>query len=351
MAATLPLTLRVRQIWPFIVSWLLACVLVFQYMTIQRSQLSHDFTPLIRGDLPAYGKILLYYLPVEVVSIMIIIKVLQLYQHWLKLDSLTLNASHLMRYEVAFLPAILIAIPLFCPITNTLRYGLLFSLQQGWGAYFPGYFFTWRMFLNYLLPVLLFSYGYLNVNLMLDYFDWHHSGIEGAQPVAPAFISPHAEKVVDCGEVNIDLVATGLNAVATIVTDVYPGNSTLLSDTPVLAAKFYLSTLEASDALGQTHLQISTVHYFEVQKKNYVAFTATGKYRVRKTLTELEVELDPRCFYRLNRSVIVNLSCILNYSHWQYDKYIVRLTDEKTEFVMQRNRLEGLRLGLSKVSR
>ena len=32
-----------------------------------------------------------------------------------------------------------------------------------------------------------------------------------------------------------------------------------------------------------------------------------------------------------------------NYSYWENDKYIVRMTDNKTEFIMQRTRLKGLK--------
>lgn len=48
--------------------------------------------------------------------------------------------------------------------------------------------------------------------------------------------------------------------------------------------------------------------------------------------------------------MLINLHCVRNYSYWENDKYIVRLTDSQTEFVMGRSRLRELRRRLSKLA-
>ena len=45
--------------------------------------------------------------------------------------------------------------------------------------------------------------------------------------------------------------------------------------------------------------------------------------------------------------MLVNLTCVRNYSYWENDKYIVRLDDDRAEFVMARARLAELRARLA----
>jgi DNA-binding LytR/AlgR family response regulator len=83
-----------------------------------------------------------------------------------------------------------------------------------------------------------------------------------------------------------------------------------------------------------------------VEEKNYRAYTLGKTYDIRKTLAELEAELDPAQFFRVNRAVVINLRFFKNYSFWENDKYIIRLSDDKTKFVIQRARLRELRARL-----
>jgi len=152
------------------------------------------------------------------------------------------------------------------------------------------------MFNNYFLPFLIFGYGFLNLNLFLDYNDWQKQRF-------------------------------GATAIPPIESETVMG----------------LTQLEASDAEGETLLPVRDVLYVEVEQKAYFAYTLGRTYSIRKTLTELEAELNPQQFYRVNRSVIVNVAFVKNYSYWENDKYILRLTDGKTEFIMQRVRLKGLK--------
>jgi two-component system, LytTR family, response regulator len=83
--------------------------------------------------------------------------------------------------------------------------------------------------------------------------------------------------------------------------------------------------------------------WMDVENKNYLVHTAAGVFKTKFTITELEEKLNPNKFFRINRATIINLKYFKNYSFWEYDKYIVRLNDNKTEFVMQRARLKDLK--------
>lgn len=272
-------------------------ILLFQLMTLYRHNGS-EFSALLRGDIGHYFKTLFgYYLLFELVSVFIFMQVAYYYIQIFRMTYLAPTLKGVLLYELNFLPCVLTAIVIFGPITNGLRYLVVFYPDYSWTSYFPEYFFTARMFGNYLLPFLIFGYIYLNVNLFLNYNEWQKTQL----PSPP-----------------------------------YP------IDTPS-----YLTTLDAWFEQGETILSVNDVVYFEVEQKNYFAYTKGRTYNIKKNLSELEAELNPRQFFRVNRSVIVNLHFLKNYSYWENDKYIVRLSDGKTEFIMQRPRVKELKERLS----
>ncbi|MEO9870194.1 MAG: LytTR family DNA-binding domain-containing protein, partial [Ekhidna sp.] len=101
--------------------------------------------------------------------------------------------------------------------------------------------------------------------------------------------------------------------------------------------------LWASDEFGELFLDTDKVHWVERDSRKTYAFTDDEKYRLKENITELEEKLDPNTFIRINRSAIVNLEYVLNYSFWENDKYIVRIKDSDKEFVMSRERLQKVK--------
>jgi len=312
MADTPPilLTFRTRRQWkPFLVLTLVG-ILLYQLMTLQRSEGS-DFEPLRRGDVGHYLEMLFgYYYLFELVSVLIFVQLTLWSVRVFKIQSLQPRLGAVLRYELFFLPVFMGSILVFGPITNTLRYLVIFYPDYQWSVYFPEYFFTGSMFVNYLLPFLIVGYGFININLFLDYNDYQKRQIDALRQLTPTNVkadpeqlsSPHAQPVTQ-----------------------------------------YPTHVEATDTEGETLVPVASIWYIEVESKNYMAYTAGRTYQLRKTLSELEAEVDPRQFYRINRSVLLNLAFLKNYSFWENDKYIVRLTDGKTEFVMQRTRLKELK--------
>lgn len=299
---TIPLRIRIPRRWPVLLGATLAGILFYQFITLQRGA-GGELGPLLRGHLLHYLKMLLgYYLLFEVISVVLFLHLARWYHRRFMPPSLSPTIEAVLRYEALFLPFIVLAIAVFGPITNTLRYLAIFYPDYVWTDYFPEYFFTLRMWGNYIIPFLFFGYAMLNINLFLDYHQWQKE-----QAVTPEAVSKLTEP----------------------------------SPSP------YAHHLEAFDEEGETLLPVRDIHYIEVENKTYFAYTRGRTYQLRQKLTELEETLDPRQFYRLNRSVLINLAFVKNYSYWENDKYIVRLDDGKTEFVMQRARLKGLKERLS----
>lgn len=274
-------------------------VLLFHLITLQRGG-GGEFGVAQRSGWLSYLRYLLgYYLLLELVSVFLLMAWLRMYTRVLGIREAEASARGFLLFQAQMIPALLGSIVVFAPVTNGLRYLFSYYPTYAWSTYFPEYFFTPYMYLNYLVPILVFGLGLLNFNLLLDYSDWNRQRFQTfaadreSVPTAP--------------------LGTGLQ------------------------------TLDVQDEQGQTLLPVDEVLFFEVEAKTYFAHTRGRTYQHRKTLADLEAELDPAQFFRVNRSVIVNLRYFKNFSYWEHDKYILRLTDGRTEFVMQRARLRELK--------
>jgi hypothetical protein len=117
--------------------------------------------------------------------------------------------------------------------------------------------------------------------------------------------------------------------------------------TPVMGAVDHTQTkvdyIQVIHQEGELPLSLDKVLWFEKEERQYFACTMDKKYRTRYTISQLEALLDKQNFFRINRAVLINLDYLCNYSHWEYDKYIIRMKNsEKTQFVMSRDRLKIL---------
>lgn len=287
----IPLSFRLAKGWRWLF-FTFTGVLIYQISTLQRPGFG-ELRPLLEGRFGEYFRHLLgYYFLLELISVFIFLRLMQWYLR--RMDMLQLKPAFrdYLWYQIKFLPFVLLVIPVFGPFTNAARYIVVFYPDYSWQSYFPEYFFTARMYVNYLLPFLVFGYIFMNISLFIDYYDWQKR--------------------------RFDQLKNG-------------------------GGNHFLKTLDAWDSQGETLLEVEKVMWFEVEGKSYRAYTYGHTYDIRKTLAELEEILDPDRFFRINRAVIINLRFFKNYSFWENDKYIVRLTDDKTEFVIQRKRLKDLR--------
>ena len=159
---------------------------------------------------------------------------------------------------------------------------------------------SFSMYFNYLIPILIWGYLIVNTNLMLGYF-------------------------------NMD-------------TKIESFKSAEIQVRSVLQEVAYIKVIEGGSPKGLTMLTIGKVLWFEVQNKAYYAHLTDEVYSVRKTITELDNELDPEMFFRINRSQIINLHYVQSYSYWEFEKYIVRLTGiDQKDFIITRKRFKELK--------
>ncbi len=102
--------------------------------------------------------------------------------------------------------------------------------------------------------------------------------------------------------------------------------------------------LEVINENGNTIIDASDILWIEKNARVYEIKTSDRVYFIRKTLSELEKLLVPIGFLRINRGVLANKKYIHNYSFWEFDKFILRMKDEKkTEFIVSRNRIKQLK--------
>lgn len=192
------------------------------------------------------------------------------------ISEIELSVRGLALYQLRYLPLILGSIFIFGPVTNAIRYAVVFFPEYKWNTYFPEYFFTARIVrqLSGALPHLWVCHSQRQFffelqRLAKSTFQTPHRGLQHARPVIFQYI-------------------------------------------------------EAKDEQGAALLPVENVWWFEVEGKSYKAFT-DGK------------------MHDIILTIIVQLRFVKNYSFWENDKYILRMTDERTEFVMQRTRLKALK--------
>lgn len=108
----------------------------------------------------------------ELVTILIIIALLNLFHRALKIHTVNLSWSGILRYELLCLPVLAIAFFFFSPITQSIRFLLVEFPAYNFSLYWENYIvgtYNLRGYLIYLIPVLLMGYLTLNASLLNDF--------------------------------------------------------------------------------------------------------------------------------------------------------------------------------------
>ena len=228
----------------------------------------------------------------ECITIFILFKLIVRYAMFFKLDSLRYNTQSILKYLVSFLPLFCLSYFIFSPVTLSCRFLYHIAIDRAeWSEYFQNYFFlNTRIYIAYLFPVFLVGYVSLTVNLLRERM---------------LSINTHVKRA----ETEPD------------------------SKSDVLFVK---------DPVGKLPIKIASIIWIERQERKYVIRTNAGSYFLNNTTAEkLEEALSPYEFVRINRSTLVPISRIKNYTFWENDKYILRTKDDK-EFIISRQRLKKL---------
>ncbi|GAA4458643.1 hypothetical protein GCM10023189_31220 [Nibrella saemangeumensis] len=263
-----------------------------------------------------YASLLLrgLFLP-EVCTLYILIKLINTYHTTFRIHSLPLSWPAIMRYQLRLLPVLLLAFFVFNPFTQTIRFITesypFYTLDRYLEKYLLGTFNV-RVYVLYLTPVLLIGYLAVNGSLLYDYFNQR-----------PSYPEPDVARP-ESGE----LIATS-------------GGLPSSETTP---APEYLDVVKSRNGQGEMIFPVEECLYFTIEDRNYYVQHPKGKYMMSKTLNELEAELDPTKFFRVNRGLILNRRVVQSYAHWEKGKYIVRLNSPfDGEIILPRARLQEFR--------
>lgn len=238
---------------------------------------------------------------IECFTTFILFRLIIGYARLFSLETVTLDARGLMRYEAAFLPLVLVAFFVTNPITQTARFLYREWGYYSWTTYADVYAYSVPLYLTYLGLFLPLVYLALNINLLLEYSTSTKNTLPQTPPDSPlpAKTATYVERIV-------------------------------------------------GDLGGfQKPLLVRDVLWFEVEDRLYFAVTGQGRYRITLTLSALEDQLDPAQFIRINRATIVNVNAVDSFSPWINGKYVATLKDTKrTELTVSRSRAAAFKRAL-----
>ncbi len=251
-----------------------------------------------------------FYLP-ELVSLYIVMILTENFHKMLKINDLSLSPKSILLYELKFLPLFLTAYFFFIPVTLHLR----FIIRE-----FPNYeaeryelaylnvLYTPSGYIAYTPFIIILGYLLLNTSLIIDFLQNLKKTAKPEEGVIGALTS----------------LATG-------------------------APRAYTQVIPARTNAGETLLNVEDCYLFETEEGEYFVEHAKGRYKISKSLAELENELDPDRFFRGNRHYLLNLDCFDSYSYWEKGKYVLhcqKLPDK--DLIMPRARMTTLKESLEK---
>ncbi|MBD2699582.1 hypothetical protein IC229_02965 [Spirosoma sp. BT702] len=124
------------------------------------------------GGLFAYAGLLIRnsLLP-EMVTVFILSLLTYYMSRWLKIELIDSTWSTIARYELSFLPVMLLAFVIFNPFTESVRYLLTefpdYSFANYWDKYIIGTY-SWKFYFRYLAPVMFIGYSTLTISLLVN---------------------------------------------------------------------------------------------------------------------------------------------------------------------------------------
>lgn len=250
----------------------------------------------------------------EFVTLVIVLKLLDFVHDFFHLKELPLQARNFLRYQLSLLPILLLAFFLFNPVTQTVRYLLEQFPNYSIDSYLDGYLlgtYNLKIYLCYLLPVMVVGYGTVNGSLLMDILEQRRQ------------VRQQLEEMAEVRALQLKVAPE--------------------------STRMALSHLKARNNHGELVVPVHECYYFETEDRTYFAVHPNGRYAISKTMNELEAELNPLMFFRVRRDCIVNLSFVDSYSYWEKGKYIIRLrTPRSNEVEMPRARLHDFKSKLER---
>jgi DNA-binding LytR/AlgR family response regulator len=106
---------------------------------------------------------------------------------------------------------------------------------------------------------------------------------------------------------------------------------------PELQGKKHLQWIKAQHRDTIELISVETINYFKAMDKYTTLFTNDKEYLIRKTIKDLEKELDPEMFWRIHRGTIVKVSAITKVSRSITGKYIIKVSGEENPLTVSRS--------------
>ncbi|GAB3253069.1 hypothetical protein GCM10027347_12630 [Larkinella harenae] len=142
-----------------VVSWLANYDQKWAAMRSYNGIISYVFVFIRTGILP------------EIVTLLLLTTLLNVSHPLFRIKEIDNSFLAILRYELRFLPVILVSFLFFYPFTQTLRYLLVhfpdYAFEVYWEEYMLGTY-SWRLYALYLIPTFLIGYGILTVSLFSD---------------------------------------------------------------------------------------------------------------------------------------------------------------------------------------
>lgn len=98
----------------------------------------------------------------------------------------------------------------------------------------------------------------------------------------------------------------------------------------------YLRWIRASLGTTLKLIAVADVVYFQSEDKYTKVLTAEGEGLIKKTITELQGELDPEQFWQVHRSTIVNLQAIASVGRDYRDQPLIKLKGRNETLTVSR---------------
>jgi DNA-binding LytR/AlgR family response regulator len=105
----------------------------------------------------------------------------------------------------------------------------------------------------------------------------------------------------------------------------------------------YLQWIKAQHGDGVRLVPVNDVYYFQASDKYTLVLTKQEELLIKKSIKELEDELDPSQFWRIHRGTIVNAHCIAKVSHSLTGRGVVRLKDRPELLTVSRRYIPTFR--------
>lgn len=115
----------------------------------------------------------------------------------------------------------------------------------------------------------------------------------------------------------------------------------------LLKPKPWLSRIACQTRSGISLIDVQKITHFISEDRLSYACTATGRFPINRSLSDLETRLDPASFLRIHRSAIVNLHFVDHMSAWFAGRVHIKLSDpSRTELIVSRTSVNKLRHAL-----